>query len=81
MTLSELDKRVANLPPYQFDQFRRWFHEFENRKWDREIERDVEAGRLDALADEALAAHQTKLTKPPSLDARLVVPALRRLLI
>jgi len=34
--------------------FRRWFREFDARAWDRQIEEDVQAGRLDALADAAL---------------------------
>jgi hypothetical protein len=34
--------------------FRTWFAEFDAEAWDRRIEDDVAAGRLDALADEAL---------------------------
>jgi hypothetical protein len=33
---------------------RDWFTEFDAAEWDRQFERDVAAGRLDALADEAL---------------------------
>jgi len=64
MSLSELEDQVAKLPPEQFDQFRRWFHEFENRVWDHEIELDVANGQIDALAEEAIAAHRANLTKP-----------------
>ncbi len=64
MTLSELEDQVAKLPPEQLDQFRRWFHEFENRIWDHEIELDVASGKMDDLAEEAIAAHGAKLTKP-----------------
>lgn len=32
--------------------------------WDRQLERDVEAGKLDALADEALREHAAGKTKP-----------------
>jgi hypothetical protein len=31
-----------------------WFAEFDAARWDRQIEEDVAAGRLDALAEEAL---------------------------
>ena len=31
-----------------------WFAEFDAAAWDRQFERDVAEGRLDALADEAL---------------------------
>jgi len=32
-----------------------WFEEFEAAKFDRKIERDARAGRLDQLAEQALA--------------------------
>jgi hypothetical protein len=34
---------------------RAWFAEFDAAAWDREIEEDVAASRLDALAEEALS--------------------------
>ena len=40
----------------QLAAFRAWFAEFDAELWDRELERDVAAGRLDALAEEALQA-------------------------
>ena len=40
----------------QLAAFRAWFAEFDAEIWDREFERDVAAGRLDALAEEALQA-------------------------
>jgi hypothetical protein len=33
---------------------RAWFAEFDAGTWDRQFERDVAMGRLDALADEAV---------------------------
>jgi len=38
-------------------EFRRWFAEFDTHVWDRQFAAEVQAGRLDALADEALRAH------------------------
>ena len=37
--------------------------EEDGRDWDRDIERDAVAGRLDALADEALREHQSGKTR------------------
>jgi hypothetical protein len=34
--------------------FRSWFADFDAEAWDRHFEQDVKAGRLDALAEEAL---------------------------
>mgnify|MGYP006873466372 CR=1 FL=1 len=53
-TVEEIERAVADLPPERLAEFRAWFAEFDARTWDREFEEDVKAGRLDALADEAL---------------------------
>ena len=52
-----LEKTVSTLSPKELAQFRQWFAEFDGAAWDRQIERDVKAGKLDALADEARRAH------------------------
>ncbi|MBA2244560.1 MAG: hypothetical protein H0W11_06365 [Gemmatimonadetes bacterium] len=45
-------------------EFRAWFLEFDAEAWDRQFEQDVAAGRLDALADEALADLRAGRTRP-----------------
>jgi hypothetical protein len=35
--------------------FRAWFEQFEAARFDRRIERDAKAGRLDQLAEQAIA--------------------------
>jgi hypothetical protein len=50
-----LEKEVAGLLPAELAAFRRWFAEFDAAAWDGQIEDDVATGRLDALADAALA--------------------------
>ncbi len=52
-----LEKKISGLSAEELSEFRRWFAEFDATQWDRQIERDVKAGRLDALADEALRGH------------------------
>lgn len=54
MTLHEIESAIAGLPPQELSKFRAWFVEFDAEAWDRQFENDVKAGRLDALADEAL---------------------------
>lgn len=54
-TVQEVEDAVRSLPPGDFAVFRDWFAEFEAEVWDRQLEEDAAAGRLDALADEALA--------------------------
>ena len=43
--------------------FRRWLREFDSDEWDRQIEEDVRAGKLDKLAEEAIAAHRAGKNK------------------
>jgi hypothetical protein len=52
-----LEAKVSALSPEELAEFRRWFAEFDAQAWDRQLERDVKSGKLDALADEALRDH------------------------
>ena len=53
-TVEEIEQAVQGLSPEQLAAFRAWFAEFDAAHWDKQLEADVAAGRLDALADEAL---------------------------
>ncbi len=57
--LEELEKRIRNLAPEELAKFRAWFAEFDHLMWDRQIESDVKAGKLDHLVNEALADYKT----------------------
>ena len=58
MTTEDIEKAVERLSPQELTRFREWFANFEAELFDAAIQRDAEAGRLDALADEALAEHR-----------------------
>lgn len=64
MTLKQLEETVAHLPPDELARFREWFLEFDSEHWDRKIDADVTAGRLDRLAAAAMADHRAGRTKP-----------------
>jgi hypothetical protein len=53
-TVAEISGAVRRLPKRELARFRKWFAEYDAAVWDEQLERDVAAGRLDALADEAL---------------------------
>jgi hypothetical protein len=55
MTIEDIEQAVAKLAPDELAKFRAWFEAFDAERFDRKIERDIKAGRLDRLADEALA--------------------------
>ncbi len=52
-----LERQVEQLDPKELAEFRNWFLEFEADAWDRQIEQDAKAGKLDALARKALEDH------------------------
>jgi hypothetical protein len=56
--VENIEQEVQNLTPSELSAFRRWFLEFDAQVWDRQIEEDVRKGKLDKLAEEALAAHR-----------------------
>ena len=54
--LEELEMAIASLSDQEYREFRRWFLERDWEKWDRQIEEDSNAGKLDFLVKEALEA-------------------------
>ncbi|MCK4765845.1 MAG: hypothetical protein KAW12_26835 [Candidatus Aminicenantes bacterium] len=54
ITIQEIEKAVSQLPKPELDRFRSWFDKFYADMWDRQFEKDVQSGKLDHLADQAL---------------------------
>jgi hypothetical protein len=62
--IDKIEQEVKALSPEELAQFRAWFLEYDWAAWDRQIERDAQAGRLDDLAGKALRDHAAGKTKP-----------------
>ena len=62
--VEKIEQEVQALSPAELAQFRAWFLEYDWAAWDRQLERDVQAGRLDDLAEEALRDHAAGKTTP-----------------
>ena len=56
-TLQAAEQMVEQLSPAELARFRQWFADFDGKAWDDQIEADAAAGKLDALAQEALAEY------------------------
>jgi len=56
--IESLEREIRKLSSEELSQFRRWFASFDAAVWDRQLEADAAAGKLDALANAALADHQ-----------------------
>lgn len=53
MDVKEIESAIADLPPAEIAELAKWFEEFHAQTWDQQIERDLNAGRLDSLLEEA----------------------------
>ncbi len=56
--LETLEHDVQSLGPQELAAFRAWFAEYDWQVWDRQLEQDIAAGKLDRMAAEALAEHE-----------------------
>lgn len=64
MSLQELETAVTRLPVEELDAFARWFEEFMADAWDRRIQADIEAGRLDEAGRQADAEFEAGRCNP-----------------
>jgi hypothetical protein len=62
--IEKIEQDIQALSPEELAQFRAWFLHCDWAIWDRQIERDAEAGRLDDLATRALRDHAASKTTP-----------------
>ena len=53
MSVHEIEAAIQRLSPEDFAALAEWFDEQREIAWDRQIEADASAGRLDALVREA----------------------------
>ena len=55
--LESIETQIQELSSEELAKLREWFAEFDAEAWDRQFEADVNAGKLDALAERALRDH------------------------
>lgn len=61
--IEQIETFIASLPEDEYVQVRRWFLDRDWEKWDREIEADSAAGKLNFLLREAAEAKKTDRLK------------------
>ncbi|HAK95916.1 MAG TPA: hypothetical protein DCM87_13225 [Planctomycetes bacterium] len=62
--IEKLERDIMALNKSELLALRDWFQAFLADEWDRRIEEDAMAGKLDRLARDALADHVAGRTKP-----------------
>jgi hypothetical protein len=64
MSIQEIETAITKLPPEQLGELLGWLADYHHRTWDKQIEEDLEAGRLDAVLAEVDRDYQARLAKP-----------------
>lgn len=59
VTAEYVEQVIEQLSPEELAKFRHWFAQFDADAWDAQIEADAAAGKLDALAEEALVEYRS----------------------
>lgn len=54
-TLEQLEAAILALPLEEFQRLRQRLFDVDYQRWDEQLEKDIEDGKLDALAEEAIA--------------------------
>ena len=56
LTVEEIQQAIVSLSAAEYAELMKWLDELEEDPWDRQIEEDAKAGRLDFLKEKALKA-------------------------
>ena len=55
--VEKIENQIKELSQDELTALREWFADFDADAWDRQMEADINAGRLDSLAERALLDH------------------------
>jgi len=64
MRVQEIEAAIIQLPINKLIELSTWFEEYQARVWDKQIEDDLAAGRLDAILAEVDAEYEAGLAQP-----------------
>ena len=64
MSVTEIEAAITELTSKDLDELIRWLAEHHAKIWDRQIEEDLEAGRLDAVLAEVEKEYEAGRAEP-----------------
>ncbi len=64
MSVKEIEAAIAQLSPPDLAELAAWFADYHNQVWDRQLEQDLDSGRLDNLLNEVEAEYKSGQAKP-----------------
>ena len=62
--IENIERQIEALSAEELAQFRAWFVEFDWAAWDRQLEADIQGGKLDRFVEEARREHAKGKTTP-----------------
>ena len=62
--IEAIEQEIERLDNSPFAAFRTWFIEYDNARWDRQLESDSLSGKLDSLIGDALTEHNHARSTP-----------------
>jgi len=64
VSVKEIEIAISQLPSADLDELMTWLEDYYAEMWDKQIEDDLETGRLDALLVEVDEEYDAGLSKP-----------------
>ena len=64
MSVKEIERAIAQLPKNELTELMMWLQNHHHEVWDKQIENDLESGRLDALLNEIEAEYRAGEARP-----------------
>ena len=55
LTLEQIESAILQLSPDEYKKLTEWFADLDYQRWDKQLEKDIADGKLEALAQEAIA--------------------------
>jgi len=62
-TIQEIEQAISRLPLEEYTRLREWFDEYDAALWDKQFESDARAGKLEQLAEKAIADYRAGKSK------------------
>ncbi len=63
-SVEAIESAVEALSGHEFEEFRSWFFDYDHGRWDQQLEKDSQDGKLDDLAREAAQEYRDGRSRP-----------------
>lgn len=64
MSVKDIEQAITQLPKDQLNELVHWLNDYHHQVWDKQIEEDLDSGRLDTLLGEVEKEYEAGLARP-----------------